>query len=107
MRVRCVRLEAVKGTGTSNANVIASVSAAGNTKGGPVTTSGSLAANLHRLGASISKEHIPGYGTTLTKSASASVLLNKNNSLDGSVFKSNSKLANGIGFEKNGFVRWL
>ncbi|XP_018788295.1 PREDICTED: attacin-B-like [Bactrocera latifrons] len=97
-----VILEAAKGIGTSNANVIASVSAAGNIKGGPVTTSGSLAANMHGLSASISKEHTPGYGTTLTKSASASVLLNENNRLDGSAFKSNSKLANGFGFEKNG-----
>lgn len=41
-----VKLEIAKGLGTADANVFGSVGAAGNTKGGPVTSSGTLGANL-------------------------------------------------------------
>ncbi|XP_004520307.1 attacin-B-like isoform X1 [Ceratitis capitata] len=97
-----VKLEIAKGVGTPDANLIASAGAVGNTKGGPITTSASLAANLKGLGAAVTKEHTPGVGSTLTKSGSASVFLNDNNRLDGSIFKSNTKLSNGFEFEKNG-----
>ncbi|XP_017493808.1 PREDICTED: sarcotoxin II-3-like [Rhagoletis zephyria] len=97
-----VKLEIAKGLGTPDANVIGSAFAMGNTKGGPVTTGGSLAANVKGLGASITKEHTPGISDTLTKSASANVLLNENNRLDASIFKADTKLSNGFEFEKNG-----
>ncbi|XP_011180189.1 attacin-A [Zeugodacus cucurbitae] len=97
-----VKVEIAKGLGTADANVFGSVGAAGNTKGGPVTTSGTLGANLLGLGASITKDHTPGIGEALTKKAAANIPINDENRLGGSLFKTDNKLANGFEFVKQG-----
>ncbi|CAD7011853.1 attacin-B [Ceratitis capitata] len=97
-----VKVELAKGVGTRDANVAGSVGALGNTKGGPVTTSATLEANVKGLSASMTKERTPGISDSLTKQANANVMINDKNRLSGNVFQTDTKLANGFEFQKKG-----
>ena len=68
----------------------------------PHLTSGSVAWQGDRLGASISRDIDRGVSDTLTKSVSANVFRNDNHNLDATVFRSNVVQDNGFKFQKTG-----
>ncbi|XP_037950094.1 attacin-B-like [Teleopsis dalmanni] len=96
------RLELGHAIGDPNHNLIGSVFAAGNTEKGPVASGGTLAYNNNGLGASLTKEHIPGVRDSFTQSLNANLYKNGPHSVDANVFKSQNTLANGFQFERNG-----
>ncbi|XP_037948817.1 attacin-B-like [Teleopsis dalmanni] len=96
------RLELGHAIGDPNHNLIGSVFAAGNTVKGPVATGGTLAYNNNGLGASLTKEHIPGVRDSFTQSVNANLFKSGPHSVDANAFKSQNTLANGFKFERNG-----
>ncbi|XP_037818563.1 attacin-C-like [Lucilia sericata] len=93
------KVDFTQGIGTPEHNLIGQAFAAGNTKGGPVVTGGTLAYNNNGFGAAITKEHINGISDTLTKSISADFGDHK---IGANVFKSDNTLPNGFKFERSG-----
>ncbi|EDW73761.1 uncharacterized protein Dwil_GK19632 [Drosophila willistoni] len=97
------RVSLTKAFGNPKHNVAGQVFAAGNTKGGPVTTGGTLAYNNHGHGFDLTKTHTPGVQSSFQQSAHANLFNKGKHNVDAKVFASQNQLANGLKFQRNGF----
>lgn len=88
--------------GTPNHNLGGKIFASGPTNGGPVSTGGALNYNHNNLGASLSKTHTPGFGSTTTGSGSIGLINNPSHQLGATAFQSHTKLDNGFNYNTHG-----
>ncbi|XP_011181921.1 attacin-A [Zeugodacus cucurbitae] len=95
-------LNLARSFGNQRTNAGGGVFANGNTLGGPVTTGGFLAANRNGHGAGLEYSKTPGFGSTFSQNAHATILERNNHNLGANAFHSRTNMDNGFKFNKFG-----